>query len=166
LSLALSPLLMRARDVAVIDACFNPAMQLRKSKWLRPLQAIASSLPTDGRLTRFEVHALNPRISKDKWPPGLFTNHCNQNLCDVLPRGMRIKAILWQERSGGVEFHERLIVTDIGGVLIDPGLDEGPAGEVYKLRHLSQGEIPAYFSKFTPVSAPYDLVEQVEVTGR
>ncbi len=36
---------------------------------------------------------------------------------------------------------------------------------LYKLRLLSQGEIPAYFSKFTPLSAPYDLVEEVEVTG-
>lgn len=166
LSVALSPLLTRARDVAVVDAYFNPAMQLRHSKWLRPLQAIASSLPTDGRLTRFEVHALNPRVSKDKWPPGLFTTHCNRNLYAALPSGMKIKAMLWQERNGGVEFHERLIVTDIGGVLIDPGLDDGPAGEVYKLRLLSQDEIPAYFSMFTPVSAPYDLFEQVEVTGR
>ena len=79
---------------------------------------------------------------------------------------MKIKAMLWQERNGGVEFHERLIVTDLGGVLIDPGIDEAPAGEVYKLRLLGQGEIPTYFSKFTPISAPYDLVEQVEVTGR
>jgi hypothetical protein len=50
--------------------------------------------------------------------------------------------------------------------LIDPGIDEGPTGEVYKLRLLGQGEIPTYLSKFTPISAPYDLVEQVEVTGR
>jgi hypothetical protein len=39
--------------------------------------------------------------------------------------------MLWQERNNGVLFHERLIVTDIGGVLIDPGIDEGRAGELY-----------------------------------
>jgi hypothetical protein len=166
LALALSPLLVRAREVALVDAYFNPSIQLRNSKWLRPLQAIASSLPTDGRLSRFEVHALNPRNPRDKWRPGLFTAHCNQNLCAAIPGGMRIKAILWQERDGGVEFHERLIVTDVGGVSIDPGIDDGPAGEVYKLRLLGHGEILAYFSKFTPISAPYDLIEQDEVTGR
>jgi hypothetical protein len=166
LALALAPLLMRAREVAVVDAYFNPSIQLRNSKWLRPVQAIASSLPTDGRLIRFEVHALNPRDPRNKWRSGLFIAHCIENLCAALPPGMRIKANLWQERDGGVEFHERLIVTDIGGVSIDPGIDEGPSGEVYKLRLLGQSEIPTYFSKFTPVSAPYDLVEQVEVTGR
>jgi hypothetical protein len=74
--------------------------------------------------------------------------------------------MLWQERNNGVLFHERLIVTDIGGVLIDPGIDEGRAGELYIYNLRLQGEIPAYFSKFTPLSAPYDLVEEVEVTGR
>ena len=80
-------LLRQAREVLIIDAYFNPSVQLRNSKWLRPIQTIASALPIDGRLNRFAV------------------------------------------------------------------------------RLLSTIEIPEYFAKFTPASAPYDLVDEVDVTG-
>jgi hypothetical protein len=57
------------------------------------------------------------------------------------------------------------IVTDLGGATIDPGIDEGATGEMYTLRLLSNAEIPEYFTKFTPGTAPYDLVDQVDVMG-
>ena len=82
-----------------------------------------------------------------------------------MPKNTNAKAMLWQERDGGREFHERLIVTDLGGVTIDPGLDDGSAGERYTLRLLSTSEIPEYFAKFTPASSPYDLIDEVDVTG-
>jgi hypothetical protein len=150
----------------IVDAYFNPSVQLRNnSKWLRPVHAIASALPIDGRLNRLEIHTLNSRDSRHRWEPGTFVAHCRNNLGAALPKNMNAKAILWQEREGGREFHERLIVTDLGGVIIDPGLDEGSAGERYTLRLLSNTEIPEYLAKFTPASGPYDLVDEIDVTG-
>jgi hypothetical protein len=158
-------LLRQAREVLIVDAYFNPSVQLRNSKWLRPIQAIASALPIDGRLNRFEIHTLNPRDPRNRWLPATFVGHCRNNLGAALPKNMNAKAMLWQERDGGREFHERLIVTDLGGVTIDPGLDDGSAGERYTLRLLSTSEIPEYFAKFAPASSPYDLIDEVDVTG-
>ena len=65
-------MLGRAKDVIVVDAYFNPSVALAKSKWLRPIEAIASKLRGDGQLARFEVHALSSR--HDPWQGGLFSD--------------------------------------------------------------------------------------------
>ena len=142
---ALAPVLGRAKDVIVVDGYFNPSVPLAKSKWLRPVEAIASKLRRDGQLARFEVHALSSR--HDPWKGGLFSQHCRNNLAAALPNGVSIDAILWTERAGGAQFHERLIVTDLGGVAVDPGIDDGPAGETYVLRLLGKRESTDYLNK-------------------
>lgn len=165
LAAAVQPMLCQARTVIVVDAYFNPSGQVQQSKWLRPLRALAATLATDGRLGRFEVHALNHREERRRWDPGLFAANCRADLCAALPTGITISASLWSERNGGEQFHERLIVTDIGGVVIDPGIDDGADGEIYKLRLISKLEVPGYLSKFVPGTGPYDLVEQEQVVG-
>jgi hypothetical protein len=164
LGAALTPLLAIAREIIVVDAYFNPSVPLAQSKWLRPIHALAAQLCTDGRVVRFEVHGLSAR--SDPWPAGLFAQHCRDNLAATLPGGITLSAMLWRERVGGLQFHERLVVTDIGGVLIDPGIDDGTPGETYTLRLLSRQECPAYLVKFVPATAPYDLIEDQRVTGQ
>jgi hypothetical protein len=68
--------------------------------------------------------------------------------------------MLWMERRGGPQFHERLIVTDLGGVVVDPGIDDGPEGETYVLRLLGKRESIDYLIKFMPATAPYDLYQE------
>jgi len=132
------------------------------------LKALATALATNDCLGRFEVHALDSREGRRSWVSGVFAANCRANLGLILPPGVTLNAMLWRERNGGVQFHERLIVTDIGGVLIDPGIDDcdGHPGETYVLRLLSRQEVPNYLAKFVPDTAPYDLVEQQQVTGR
>jgi hypothetical protein len=84
---ALRPILCAAREVLIVDAYFNPSVALAQSKWLKPLKALAAEVPTDGRLTRFEVHALSSR--HDPWPAGLFVQHCRNNVC--APQGRQIE---------------------------------------------------------------------------
>jgi hypothetical protein len=76
-----------------------------------------------------------------------------------------LNAVLWKERGGGIQFHKRLIVTDVGGVEIDPGIDEGPAGETYDLRLVGKQEVPRLLAKFSQATAPYDVVEQQCAVG-
>lgn len=165
LAIAVKPMLCQARTVILVDAYFNPSGQLQQSKWLRPLQALAATLASDGRLARFEVHALNPREQRRQWDAGLFAANCRADLGAALPQGLSIDAHLWRERNGGEQFHERLIVTDIGGIVLDPGIDDGADGETYQLRLISKLEIPGYLSKFIAGIGPYDLVERERVTG-
>jgi hypothetical protein len=165
LAVAVRPILCQARTVIIVDAYFNPSEPMRRSKWLPPIQALAATLAIDGRLRRFEVHALDPRDERRRWGNGMFSANCRANLVNALPHGLRLAVMLWRERNDGLQFHERLIVTDIGGVVVDPGIDEGQDGETYTLRLLSNREIPEYLAKFAPATAPYDLVEDEVVIG-
>jgi hypothetical protein len=91
--------------------------------------------------------------------------HCLNNLGSALPKGIALDAMLWKERDGGLQFHERLIVSEIGGVSIDPGIDEGNSGETYDLRLLSNLEVREKLNKFSQSAAPYDLVGCQHVIG-
>lgn len=44
---------------------------------------------------------------------------------DHLPKAWKAKAFLWREKDGGRRFHARYILTDVGGVGSEYGLDEG-----------------------------------------
>jgi hypothetical protein len=81
----LNLLLRQAREVLIIDAYFNPSVQLRNSKWLRPIQAIASALPIDGRLN-FEIHALNPRTQEIDGSPASLSVTAGITLAPPCPR--------------------------------------------------------------------------------
>src|SRR5262249_30268462 len=147
LAQVLRPILCLAHEVIIVDAHFNPSVVLAQSKWLKPIRALASQLPTDGRLARFEVHALSSRISP--CPTVFLMQPYRNNLAATLPTCIALNAVLWSERGGRVQFHKRLIVTDVGGVEIDPGIDEGPAGETYDLRLVGKQEISGLLAKFS-----------------
>jgi hypothetical protein len=64
-----------------------------------------------------------------------------------------------------VQFHVRFIATDIGGVILDPGIDEGKPGETYDIiRILSSAECAELFKQFTG-SQTYDLVDSTDING-
>jgi hypothetical protein len=73
--------------------------------------------------------------------------------------------MLWKERPRGPQFHERLIVTDLGGVAVDPGIDDGGPGETYVIRLLGKKESTDYLNKYARATAPYDLVEQERIAS-
>jgi hypothetical protein len=110
-----------------------------------PIDAVASALSLD-RITRFELHSLDKPL--DKWPAGKFISDCCHHLPPHIPKSLDIVACLWSQKSGGIQFHERLIVTDVGGVLLDPGFDEGKVGETYDIRLLSLAECQSYLDRF------------------
>ena len=82
-----------------------------------------------------------------------------------MPKGLSLSANLWRQRQGGIQFHERLIITDVAGVLLDPGLDEGKPGEKYDITLLPNSECPQYLKRFDKLSPAYDLVDFIEISG-
>lgn len=71
----------------------------------------------------------------------------------------------WVERPGGEKFHQRFILTDIGGVEVDPGLDDGKKGEGFKVMLLKKKMFEKHWSDH--IAAPaFDLAEDpVEIDG-
>jgi len=162
LAAALNFLLERCSEILIVDREFMPSGGTG-DKWLKPIQWIGEILASQGRVRRFELHSLDKPHAK--WPAGKFSNDCTQHLPRVIPKGLSMTAILWSQRPAGVQFHERLIVTDRGGVLLDPGIDEGKPGETYDIRLLSGAECDEYFRRFGGSSTSYDLVESIGIRG-
>jgi hypothetical protein len=77
-----------------------------------------------------------------------------------------IMRLPWRQREGGIQFHKRLILTDVGGVLLDPGIDEGKPGETYYIKLLSDSECADEFKLFNKPSEAYDLVDSIVVQGQ
>jgi hypothetical protein len=147
----------------IVDREFIPSGGA-KNKWLNPLASIAKVLVEQKGIDRFELHTLDKAIGP--WPPGKFVNDCSQHLPRVIPTGISVTANLWRQREGGIQFHKRLILTDVGGVLLDPGLDEGKTGETYDISLLRDSEWADEFKLFNNPSGAYDLVDSVLVHGQ
>lgn len=165
LAQTLRPLLERAYQVIIADAYFEHGTPFRNNKWLRPLKALVECLKDNRRLHRFELNTLH--TSKNPWNKEAFLQNCINNIPAILPAGLGLNLRLWARRRNGPQFHERLIATDIGGVLLDPGLDDsnGRQGETYKLRLLGREESLDYLDKYDVETAPYDLVCERLVIG-
>jgi len=162
LATALNFMINQCRELLIVDREFMPSGGTG-NKWLNPLQLIAAMLASQGKTARFELHTLDK--SAARWPTGKFSKDCTEHLPRFIPKGLSVSANLWSQKPGGIQFHERLIITDIGGVLLDPGIDEGKAGETYDIRLLTNSECVEYFGRFNKSSAAYDLVDSAAVQG-
>jgi hypothetical protein len=162
LAIALSFIIKECREMLIVDREFMPSGGTG-DKWLKPVQSIATILASQGRVTRFELHSFDKPTAR--WPAGKFSRDCSQHLPRFIPNGLSMSVNLWSQKPAGIQFHERLIVSDIGGVLLDPGIDEGKAGETYDIRLLTSSECVEYFERFNQSSAAYDLVDSIVIQG-
>ena len=162
LAVALNFIIEHCREILIVDGEFIPSGGTG-DKWLKPIQLIATILASQSRVTRFELHSLDKPTAR--WPTGKFSKDCSQHLPRFIPKGLQMSANLWSQKPAGIQFHERLIITDVGGVLLDPGIDEGKPGEMYDIRLLTNSECVEYFGRFNKPSATYDLVDSIVIQG-
>ncbi len=128
-----SAMLSNCLEVHFIDPHFGP----ENTRHLRPLKAFLKEM-ADNRRGRpqgcIEIH------TSDKADADFFKDHCQEKLPNIVPSGYRVKLKRWIQRPGGVKLHERFILTNIGGVKVGPGLDDGHDTTV-GCRLLNAGEI-------------------------
>ena len=154
-------LIRQCNRLEIIDREFVPSGGTG-NKWLNPISAIASELARHNpSVSRFELHSYDPPIRG--WPKGKFVGDCKRHLPSLIPKGISVGVSLWRQRAGGRQFHERVIATDIGGVLLDPGIDEGKQGEVYVLRRVRDSQ--EFLDRFVAGAGVYDLVDSAVVNG-
>jgi hypothetical protein len=63
---------------------------------------------------------------------------CKKKLCPLIPKGTSIVVQRWIQQPGGEKLHERFVLTDIGGVKVGPGLDDGDLGENFEVMLLER----------------------------
>jgi len=153
----ISALISNCSEVHFIDQYFWP----EELEYRRPLEAflkvIAIKKGCRPPLLKIVVHTSDKAIKKD------FRKDCQEKLPGIIPAGMLVTLQRWKKREGGKSLHGRYILTDVGGIRVEPGIREGNAGEDFEVDLLKRNlyeklwndyiEHPA----FDPVMAPIDV---------
>ena len=154
------PILSNCSELHFIDPHFGP----ENSRHRRPIEAFLKCM-ANNRFGKplpdcIEIH------TSDKAAFEFFKDTCQEKLPALIPSGYRVKLRRWIARPGGEKFHQRFILSDIGGVEVDPGLDDGKEGESFKVMLLKRKMFEKHWQDF--IAAPaFDLAEApLEIFGK
>jgi hypothetical protein len=152
-------MLQNAREILFVDPHFDPT----RPKWRNTLAAWLQIVAANGNmLARCEYHLKSDNTKSARKE---FQEACEKLLPGHLPKGRKLKIVRWIEKNGGEKFHARYILTDIGGVRIDVGLDEGGVGETTDVSLMDFAIWKSAWSYFQVGTSPYDICDECEVFG-
>ena len=149
------PMLQLCSAVLFVDPHFNPSKPEYRNT-LRSLAMVASQNP---KIRRIEYHL------GDKLESGYFKDECEKKLSSILPNGLEITFMRWQQLEEGEKLHARYILTDIGGIGIEVGLDEGKTGETTDVSLLSEVVYSQRWECYQRETSAYRYVDKLTITG-
>lgn len=122
-----APLVLQSREIVFVDPYFDPTCP----EWWNPLAAILAEAVRGGRvLRRCELHL---KLQKNRdgvvYDNRTFEELCKAHLAPVIPDGVELTVVRWEQLRGGEKLHPRYILTELGGLYFEAGLDEGKPGE-------------------------------------
>jgi hypothetical protein len=82
-----------------------------------------------------------------------------------------LKLVRWNKRNGGREFHAHYVLTELGGISFDPGLDEGDEDELTKMDLITPELHAALWADLVVdvnavIDTNYEFSDAVIVTGK
>lgn len=76
-----------------------------------------------------------------------------------IPTGVTLNFKRWSERPNGEKFHNRYLLTDIGGVIFGVGLDAGSASQTDDVNLMDAVQFLKRWGQFNGACA-FDLVDE------
>ena len=116
----IEPLLRYSTRIRFID----PHFCAKHKRFQDPLCEFLRIICVSNRRVKLELHASANNASG--WED--FRQECEEELPHIIPKGFTLTIRLWKNQNKGQKFHNRYILTDIGGVQFGAGLDEGEPG--------------------------------------
>ena len=150
----LEPLLRYATRIHFIDPHFS-ALQ---DRFKNPLSKFLKIICHDSREVTLEYHTLadNTLCWKD------FRQQCENELPHLIPKGFTLTIRRWKNRVGGERFHNRYILTNIGGIAFGNSIAEAPKGED-NISRLSDIDSRRWLNKYSGDSPAFDLEGEVNI---
>jgi hypothetical protein len=152
-------LLLISSEILFIDPNFNP----HHLRFRKPLELFIQRAVRGKILTRLEYHV---KDDDGRWSSEAFKDECERFLPRIIPAGIELVLYRWQQRFGGDALHARYVLTEVGGLRFEYGLDEGEEGETLDVSLLDTGLYKTRWNSFQRVTSAYDLVDEVKITGR
>ena len=135
------------RWVKFIDPFFSKNLNRYKQSLPAFLNILAGNSPV-GRPENIEIHAKGGSASAEY----LITFYQ-----ELIPAGIQVTLYLWQEHPGGQKLHNRYIITDLGGVAFEHGLDTGAEGETDDINLLSLNQYKSRCEQYNPMHPAFEL---------
>ncbi|WP_288481655.1 hypothetical protein [uncultured Deinococcus sp.] len=149
---ALAPLLAVSRRLLLVDPYFDPGK--KRYQTLLPLLL--------GRHPQLEDVELYLKADSTHGPSTASLESDLRRL--PLPPGIRIGAWRLRERADGPKLHNRYLLTDVAGVVVDPGLDTSSTpGHTFTLNLMPEGQYRARMEDYGEL-AGFETVDRLTMT--
>jgi hypothetical protein len=150
---------MLASEVLLIDPYFTPG----KAKFMNVIKCFLQFSVQEVPLTRIEIHSEydfenDPELSE-------WQELCRTALAPLIPKELKIKVIRWTEKFGGEKIHARYVLTNLGGLRYETGLDEGNTGETTDVSILDKTLFERRWDNYQRATAAFDFADEVEIQG-
>lgn len=119
------PLLSQSRDLILVDPNFDP----REPRFTGAIEKLIDRLHEQGRIpNRSEIHTSKYRTINGQKNVRIQGHQYREGLGPMLYGGWAVKVCCWAESQAQDYQHPRFVLTEIGGIHLDWGLDAGKAG--------------------------------------
>lgn len=153
LALALSAMLTNCRQLHLVDPHFGP----ENARHRRVLEALLRVLGGGGLALDFvRVHC----SGKSQLT---FFEHEAAKMAQRFPRGVAVEFVRWRQKPRGQRFHNRYVLTDIGGVMFGDGLDDDDgdgAGQTDDVHLLSREQYRLRWAQYVDEDGAFDCVDR------
>lgn len=143
-------LLRYSETVLFVDPHFDPTAE----RYRRSLNHFLLKL---SKAKRIEYHVSN-KSSKE-----YFQDECKANLPKRIPRGLEITFFRWKQQQGKETLHPRYILTNLGGISYEHGLDTGGQGETTDVNLLDPEIYQRRWDNYQPNSTPFLLDSKITI---
>jgi hypothetical protein len=144
--------------VVIVEPVFDP----RERRFTLTLNAITSLEPiATGRV----MPCLIVRMEKGAPTPDEFEQRCRRYLPRHLGPNTTLEIVFAEQKPGGERLHNRLIVTDVGSVLLGDSIDEGQSGETNDLALLDEGHHRGRLAAYGNADQAFNVVGRFRLTG-
>lgn len=145
-----APLLGLARTAHLIDPYLGFS-----ERWLRSVTALVDRCRVG---TEIVLHA---RDGDQALPKPMFEAEAHSKLKPRLRPDVAVRLCRWKVRVGGAPFHDRAVLTDMGGMTFGYGLAEGEPGSTVNVQRLDPDGYAAWLATTDPVRSPYTLTDEI-----
>lgn len=147
---AIEMMLARCRWVKFIDPYFSQTKKGHKQS-LSVFLDLLKRARAVGSPEIIEMHSSGNGATAD------FLNNFYEK---IIPAGLQVTLFQWQEKPGGQKLHNRYILTDLGGVVFNHGLDTGADGETDDINRLDRDQYELRCSQYNSSSKVFEPVEK------
>lgn len=172
---SLSTVLIHAKEVRLIDPYFCVVDEYEATctpadRYLNVIDALLREVSRSvQKQPAIEIH-LSKRIQDHSREQ--FEQYCEDYLAPRLPKGWSVSLIRWSQIWGKDRLHDRYVLTNLGGIAVPGGLDEGKGDHKHTTSFNIMGKQEwverwhAYdYRQQTSSSHSYRLIDTLEVTS-